>query len=349
MNEQIAAELVKRGYQVTFLVSGFARGESKSTISGYQVIRLGSRWTVYWQAFRYYRTRLQNQTDIVIDEINTVPFFAKFYVRQPTLIVIYQLCRQIWFYQLFFPLNAIGYALEPLYLRLLKDRVVATESESTKKELQRLGFKAEKVHVFPVSLEETKFSTDLAQTNKFSEPTLLYLGSLRAMKRPDHVIKAFLQAKKSLPNLKLIIAGAADDRYGQALTEQLSKMQRESGIQYLGRISSEQRAKLLGQVHLICVTSVKEGWGLVVTEANRAGTPAIVYDVDGLRDSVRHDITGIICDENTPDALAHEIVKLVNDSEKYERFCKEAHGWSKQLTIERTVDAFEKALEVAAK
>jgi glycosyltransferase involved in cell wall biosynthesis len=36
----------------------------------------------------------------------------------------------------------------------------------------------------------------------------------------------------------------------------------------------------------LAVTSVREGWGLVVDEAASVGTPSIGYDVDGLRDSV---------------------------------------------------------------
>jgi hypothetical protein len=53
--------------------------------------------------------------DIVIDETNTIPFFAKYYVKEPHLMFFHQLCREIWFYQMRFPLSLIGYLLEPLY------------------------------------------------------------------------------------------------------------------------------------------------------------------------------------------------------------------------------------------
>jgi glycosyltransferase involved in cell wall biosynthesis len=50
----------------------------------------------------------------------------------------------------------------------------------------------------------------------------------------------------------------------------------------------------LSRAHIILVPAVREGWGLVVTEANAMGTPAIGYDdVPGLRDSIRHGETGI--------------------------------------------------------
>ena len=38
--------------------------------------------------------------------------------------------------------------------------------------------------------------------------------------------------------------------------------------------------------------SLAEGWGLTILEANTLGTPAVAYDVPGLRDSVRDGQTG---------------------------------------------------------
>ncbi len=49
----------------------------------------------------------------------------------------------------------------------------------------------------------------------------------------------------------------------------------------------------MSRAHIILVPAVREGLGLVVTEANALGTPAVGYDVPGLRDSIRHAKTGI--------------------------------------------------------
>ena len=68
------------------------------------------------------------------------------------------------------------------------------------------------------------------------------------------------------------------------------------------------------QASVILVTSVKEGWGLVVTEANSQCTPAIVYDVDGLRDSVQNGKTGVVVANNDYRAMGHAIVVLFKDN-----------------------------------
>ena len=96
--------------------------------------------------------------------------------------------------------------------------------------------------------------------------------------------------------------------------------------------------------HLILVTSVKEGWGMIVTEANSRGTPAVVYKSDGLVDSVRNNITGWVSNENTPSDLARSIVLALEDPIKYEIVREAAWEWSKEFTPERTYSAFLKAI-----
>jgi glycosyltransferase involved in cell wall biosynthesis len=69
----------------------------------------------------------------------------------------------------------------------------------------------------------------------------------------------------------------------------LEKRLRESapeGVEFLGHVSDEEKFNRLARAHVLLVTSVREGWGLVVTEAAQVGTPTIGYDVPGLRDSV---------------------------------------------------------------
>jgi glycosyltransferase involved in cell wall biosynthesis len=60
----------------------------------------------------------------------------------------------------------------------------------------------------------------------------------------------------------------------------------------------------MSRAHALLVTSVREGWGLVVDEAAACGTPAIAYDVAGLRDSVPA-AGGVLVPPN-PEALASQ-------------------------------------------
>jgi len=65
------------------------------------------------------------------------------------------------------------------------------------------------------------------------------------------------------------------------------RMSAPEGVQFLSKISPTEKLERLARAHVLIVTSVREGWGLVVTEAASLGTPAIAYNVAGLSDSVR--------------------------------------------------------------
>ena len=66
------------------------------------------------------------------------------------------------------------------------------------------------------------------------------------------------------------------------------------GAELLGRLSRRELYERMARAHCLLVPSVREGWGLVVVEANAVGTPAVGYDVRGIRDSIRPGETGVL-------------------------------------------------------
>lgn len=344
INETLAKRLVADGHEVILLVAGFQGGLAKEICDGYKIVRVGNRYTVYWLAYRYYQNNLLGWADIVIDEMNTMPFFCKYYVKEKNILLAYQLCREIWFYQMRFPMSLIGFILEPVYLWLLKDRYVITESESTKRDMQRYGFEEKKITVVPIGIVGPTLS-ETTNSEKFPCPTLLSLGSIRKMKRTLDQIGAFEIAKRHIPNLKLKIAGGIADDYGHKVMRRIGASVYAKDIEYLGYVDSAKRTELMQKSHLILVTSVKEGWGLIVTEANRQGTPAAVYDVDGLRDSVKAGETGMISSANTPQGLADVIVDILSDDEKYDQIRTGALQWSREFTVENCYSNFKQVIQ----
>ncbi|MEA1962846.1 MAG: glycosyltransferase family 4 protein [Patescibacteria group bacterium] len=345
VNEELAKRLVADGHEVTFLVGSFLGCKKKETINGYKIIRLGNRYTVHFLAMIYYLINLRGQFDLIIDEINTAPFFARFYSRKPTILFVHQLSREIWFYEMIMPFSLIGYLAEPIYLWLLRKSKAITVSKSTKNNLVKFGFKKENINIISEGIGLRPLQKlESCQAIKYKAPTILSLGAFRAMKRTCHIVSAFESAKEKMPELKLIMAGDAGGKYGKKVLDKISKSKYSGSIEVLGRVNKENKIKLMRKSHLICVTSVREGWGLVVTEAASQGTPAVVYDVAGLSDSVRNNKTGVICEKNNPDVLAKNIVDLLNNKNNYNRLRKNALEWSKKITFENSYKNFKEVI-----
>ena len=99
--------------------------------------------------------------------------------------------------------------------------------------------------------------------------------------------------------------GNPDDPKYFAKLKQLSKdLNVTKYITFFGYISEKKKFDLLKRSHLLLHTSVTEGWGLVIPEANAMGTPASVYNAPGLSDSVIHNKNGLVCRSNSPASLS---------------------------------------------
>ena len=342
VNSELAKRLVKDGHEVTFIVRGHPGEKGDEMSNGYRVIRLGNWTSVYWQAYKYYKKNLVGWADLVIDEVNTIPFFCKFYVKERNILFFHQLCRKVWFYEICFPANIIGYLAEPIYLWLLRNRRVITVSESTKKDLLKYGFRKDRIKIISEGIELEPVEN--LEIEKYEKPTLLSFGAMRPMKRTDHILKAFELAKKELPDLQFMIAGSVASPFGGKVLQSINESRHRKSINYLGRVDEADKLELMRKSHLIAVTSVKEGWGLIVTEANSQGTPAVVYDVDGLRDSVRGGETGLVCKKNKPENLARKIVHLLSDKEEYEKMRRNAWQWSQEINFDKSYEDFKKAI-----
>ncbi len=113
VNESLAKRLVADGHEVHFVVGGFEGGAKEELRDGFRITRLGNRWTVYFHAWRLYKKELCGWPDVVIDEVNTMPFFFKLYGIEKSVLIVHQLARGVWFRELPLPFSAIGWLFEP--------------------------------------------------------------------------------------------------------------------------------------------------------------------------------------------------------------------------------------------
>lgn len=353
--EVILHELINRqladGHSVTLLTASYAGAAPEERLAnGLHIIRVGSnRFLHSAQALWYYLRYLRGKFDVIIETVNTAPYFSLlFRGRAKGLAFYHQLARDVWFFETKAPLSHIGFFLiEPLATWLLSraKTPLITVSESSKQDLARFGWAPKRAHIISEGICFEPVNA-LEDVKKFDRPTMLSLGAIRGMKRTLDQIRAFEIAKKSIPNLQMKIAGDASGDYGHAVLGEIAQSPCRDDIEYLGRVSEAQKKLLMQRSHVIAVTSVKEGWGLIVTEAASQGTPAIVYDADGLRDSVRNRQTGMVVTPG-PERLAAATVFCLKNSFRYRSMQRAAWEWSKQITFDKSYQDLKQAVEEA--
>ena len=287
---RVAEEWLKMGHEVTLFCASIVGKPERETVNGLRIIRRGSKYSVYREAKKYYLKEAKGNFDLIIDEVNTRPFgVARWATDVNVVALIHQVCKEIWFYQFPFPLALVGrYLLEPYWLSHLRDVPTITVSNSSKVSLETYGLR--KIYVVPEGFNFERFRIKF---EKESVPTLVFLGRLSANKRPADAIRAFQHLQKSLPNAVLWVIGSGPE-------EKALRKTKLEGVFFLGSLSESEKFEKLSRAHALIVTSVREGWGLVVTEAAAMGTPTIAYRIPGLIDSVEAS-NGILSEPNPID------------------------------------------------
>lgn len=275
--EQVARSLVARGHRVTLFSASVEGRPERESVEGVEIVRNGGRLTVYRAARRFWFREGHGSYDVVVDEINTRPFLTPRWIKgTPVVALIHQLAREIWSYETPFPISFLGrYALEPWWLRAYRDVPALTVSASSAESLSAYhGWRNVTV------IREGSTPHPIPPVGKEHHPTVVFLGRLVAMKRPGDAIQAFRHVRAALPSARLWMIGD-----GPLLPE--LRAGNLEGVLFLGRIGREELLHRLARAHVLVSTSVREGWGLNVSEAAACGTPSIAYAVPGLIDSVQ--------------------------------------------------------------
>jgi len=333
--------LVARGDTVEWFTAMFPGAAHEVTLDGVHVVRGGRQWSVHVAALRRYRGHLRDSFDVVIDEVNTIPFFTPMWADIPHLLLIFQLARDVWWHESAFPINAVGYASEPFYLRTYRRTPALTISASTETDLRRLGLTGP-IKVLPMGLEPMV----VPDVPKESTTTFLYVGRMAPSKRVHDVVDAFARYRARGHAANLWLIGDGTPGYVAGLRRQVARLGLDGTVELLGRVTADVKHDRMARAHVLLMASVREGWGLSIVEANVCGTPAVVYDVPGLRDAVRDGETGFVV-APTPESLAGGMERTTADPDLYARLAQAARLWSSTFSFDTAATELRVAVSAA--
>ena len=104
----------------------------------------------------------------------------------------------------------------------------------------------------------------------------------------------------------------------------------------VGRVTEEEKWRLLGSVDLLCAPSLGgESFGMVLTEAFASGTPVVASDIAGYRDVVRHGVDGLLVPAGDPVELGEALRSLASDPARRERMAVAARERAERFSWPR--------------
>ena len=247
----------------------------------YRVVRNGGTYSQFLRAPLAYLRNFRD-CDLIVEVCNGMPYLSPLWCRRPVLCLVNHVHTDLWPIRFRPPLSTVGRTIERVVMPWVHRRnLFLTVSASTAGALQEMGVGQDRIRQICNGVEEPD-----PPAPRSPEPLFLAMGRLTDYKRLDLLLRLWDRVRHVVGG-KLVIAGDGPERPRlQALAG--------PGVEFTGRVSEQEKHRLLCSAWLLMHPALIEGWGIVVAEAAIRGTPAVAFDVPGLRDSVVHGQTGML-------------------------------------------------------
>ncbi|MFC4586419.1 glycosyltransferase family 4 protein [Sphaerisporangium corydalis] len=332
---QVGRHLVGQGAEVHFLTSREPGQPAAERRDGIELRRMGDRYLVYLLVPLWIMLR-RRRFDVVVDCMNGIPFFAPLVTgRRTTVISLVHHVHDRQFYA-FFPrwLARIGCFVEGPVARLLYRRCpTVTVSESSRTELrERLGWLA-RIEVIPNGSPAAR--PVAVHAGQDGDPLVAYLGRLVGHKRVERVVDLVAELGETWPGLRVHVIGRGPEY--EPLVRRAEAIGARDRVRVHGFLSEPEKNAVLGAARLNVTASEFEGWGLTVIEAAALGVPTVAYDVAGLRDSVRHGVTGwLVQDGESLADVVDRALKELEDPVRRAQVQQACRAWAAEFSWGRT-------------
>lgn len=338
---EVARRWILHGHHVEWIAAGFARAPRLTHIDGIKIRRVGTALTVYLAAAIEYLSHLHDRIDVIIDAENGIPFFSPLYASKPKLLLMHHVHTDVF-------KNHLPRIVAPLFIwlesklmpRLYANVPLVAVSESTREEIER-----QNLTKMPIAVVHNGVAEDLIAGNKSREPTIAYVGRLKAYKRIDFLLRAVKELRSEFPAIVLRIGGRGDDEPRlRALAEELGLIE---CVSFEGFVSHEHKRAMLQEAWAFVTLSEIEGWGLTIIEANACATPAIGFKVPGVREAIRHGESGLLVE--TMDELTGALGRVLRDAELRNNLSIGAKRRARDFSWDRTASDFLNLIRVTLK
>ena len=329
-SEEHADQFMRRaaaaGLEITHRTSAALGLPATATRNGYQVVRRGSRYTVFPRTFASEMVGRMGPFDAMVEVWNGVPWLTPAWTRKPRITFLHHVHGPMWDQLLPGPFAALGRTMETrLAPQLYRRGLTVTPSEATRQQLIGLGFRAERVLAVNNGVDGV-FSPG---GRRCPEPLVVSVGRLAPVKRHAELVDAAAVAKGRVPGLRLVIVG--DGPMEGPVRQRIAAHGAEEWVTLAGHLPREELVRLYRRAWLVTSASLAEGWGLTLTEAAACGTPAVATDVTGHHSSVIDGVTGVLAPlDRLGDALADVLV----DHHRREALATAALARARTLTWE---------------
>lgn len=311
----------------------------------YNIKRIGNKY-IYATMIKIRSLFLKNRYDLIIESWGGC--FPLFLSNRNRILFIFHLYdiktilaeypRKLGIFG--YPIGLIFYITIKITPIFYPNAKIITFSKQTEEDLIRNRFNKKNIYVIQEGIDLSKYVLGNVKSEK---PGILIVSRLVKYKNVQDAIMAMKIVIKKIPEAELHILGNGD--YENHLRNLIKKLGIENNVFLHGFVSDKEKIRFLQESWILIMPSLKEGWATPVIEANACGTPAIVSNGTGIKETVIHGETGYIFPMGNYKIMAGYIERLMVDRDLRESFRKNALVFAKSYSWEKSEDKFYKLIE----
>lgn len=191
-------------------------------------------------------------------------------------------------------------------------------SEAAAEPVRRILGPGHEVSVIPNGIDQSDWRgagrATTARQEAGREVVVAAVMRLSGRKRPFPLLRAVRRAQQELgsdPRIRLLVAG--DGPMRRPLAAYIRAHGMSGAVTFLGRLDRAEVRKVLGNADAFMAPATRESFGIAALEARCAGLPVLAMSSGGVREFVRHEVEGLLCDDDQQ--LAHALVRIADDEE----------------------------------
>ena len=182
--------------------------------------------------------------------------------------------------------------------------------------------------LIPMGVDMDRFapapkSKRLIKKHKLRGLTILFVGRLTKEKGLDKLVDA-IGLLKNEKNYTLLVVGEGPEK--ATIQQQAVRLGLKSRVVFAGWVPQDKLTEYYTTADIMVGPSLHEALGLVFIEAAACGLPVLATNTGGVKDVVKHDVTGLLIDQPEPELIAQELRPILTKPAALKRLSKNSRA-----------------------
>lgn len=331
---ELTKRLVEQGHEVDILTMKVDGVDDHEQIDGVNIHRIGpvikeppirskSDFIKYLKAVI---TWIKNHNYSIIDAQAYSPLLsgliASKITKTPLIATIYDTSKNS--NDQWIQFSKLASIAEKTLVKLPYTRMLTISNATRNSLINDFNIKNKNINVMYIGVDLK--TIDSVECNEISENRILFVGRLVPHKHVDHLLEILDNIKDKYPGIKLVIVGKGIEK--DNLTRYIKEHDLSDYVEFMQDLSNEELIYQMKLANLLVLPSTREGFGMVLSEANACYTPTIAYASGGVVEVVEDGVSGYLVKPNDKKQLQSKIEYVLNNKDVEDEL---AHGGRRRV------------------